>query len=266
MQAFQRFADRIIPDGVLVYCSDDAGAVALAGYAADQGVRAIAYSHKDSVADFYAAEMRSRPGQGFTFDFMQAGTVRAKVALQLPGLHNAQNAIGALAVAAHLGLDLADAASSLGDFRGTERRFQIRGEAAGILVIDDYGHHPTEIRAVLAAARARYPGRRLWAVWQPHTYSRTLTLRTDFGAAFKDADQVLVTGVYAAREQQPDGFDMQGILAAIDHPSVHFSAALDEAQDYLIDQLIAGDVLIVFSAGDAIHLSEKLYAQLEQKE
>lgn len=264
--AFQRFVERIVPEGVLVYCADDRGAKALAEYAEGKGIRMIAYSHKDQSADYYATEMRSQPGQGFAFSFVQGGKVLVEVALQLPGRHNAQNAAGALAVAAHLGLDLAEAALALGDFRGTERRFQVRGEAGGALIIDDYGHHPTEIRAVLAAAKARYPGRRVWALWQPHTYSRTLALREDFAAAFADADEVLVTGVYAAREQQPENFDMEDILSSIGHPAVHYSASLDEAEDFLLAHLKEGDVLIVFSAGDAIRLSESLFAHLTQKE
>ena len=113
------------------------------------------------------------------------------------------NALAALAVAHQLGLSPAQAGLALGEFQGTGRRFEVRGEADGIVVIDDYAHHPTKIRATLAAARLRYPGRRIWAVWQPHTYSRTRLLLAEFAAAFEQADEVVVTDIYPAREACP---------------------------------------------------------------
>jgi UDP-N-acetylmuramate--alanine ligase len=149
----------------------------------------------------------------------------------------------------------------LSEFRGTARRFEILGEVKGITVINDYGHHPTEIKATLAGARARYPERRIWAVWQPHTYSRTQTLFELFASAFDDADEVLVTEVYAAREAKQD-FTSAMLVSSMRHPSAHFTAELTDTTKYLLNHLRPGDVLIVFSAGDADQVSVDVLAGL----
>jgi UDP-N-acetylmuramate--alanine ligase len=204
--------------------------------------------------------------KGFSFVALRGGKRLAEVHLQVPGLHNVSNALGAFALADLLGLPIAEAAMALSDFRGTARRFEIRGEAGGVLIVNDYAHHPTEIRSTLAAARARYPGRRLWAVWQPHTYTRTQTLWGDFASAFTAADRVLVTGVYAAREEAPTGFKMGSYVESMEHPAAYYVDGLEAAGDYLVSELQAGDVAIVMSAGDAIKLSERVFNALNQKE
>ncbi|HNB53723.1 MAG TPA: cyanophycin synthetase, partial [Anaerolineales bacterium] len=206
-----------------------------------------------------------QPGSGFQFDLYIHNQFQTKVALQVPGQHNVLNALAALSVAHVLGLSLPDAARALGEYRGSGRRFEVRGEVNGVLIIDDYAHHPTEIRATLAAARARYPHRSLWAVWQPHTYSRTETLRAEFAHAFGDADHVLVTGVYASRETAPDGFSLQPLLDAIPHPDVHHFPALEEVTAYLVSHLGPGDILIVMSAGDADQVSEQVFTELSPR-
>ena len=124
----------------------------------------------------------------------------------MPGLHNVSNALAALGVVDLLGLSLVEAAQACAEFRGTGRRFELRGEINGITIIDDYAHHPTEIRATLAAARSRFPGRCLWAVWQPHTYSRTRTLQSEFINALQGADWVIITDIFAAREAATGGW------------------------------------------------------------
>ena len=120
---------------------------------------------------------------------------------------------------------------------------------------------PTEIRATLSAARARYPGRRLWAVWQPHTYSRTQTLFYEFSRAFLDADEVLVTEVYAAREPR-QAFSSAEVVSAMPHPSAHFTNSLGETTEYLLKNLRSGDVVLVLSAGDADQVSANVLAGL----
>jgi UDP-N-acetylmuramate--alanine ligase len=181
------------------------------------------------------------------------------LSLQVPGVHNILNALASVVVADVLGLDTTRAAEALSEYRGTDRRFQVRAEIGGVTVIDDYAHHPTHIRATLAAARARYPGRKIWAVWQPHTYSRTQALMNDFAAAFSDADHVIVTEVYAAREAAPeDGFSAQQVASAMRYPDVHFTADLTEATVQLLTYLQPGDVLLVLSAGDANLISSRV--------
>jgi UDP-N-acetylmuramate--alanine ligase len=151
-----------------------------------------------------------------------------KVSLQVPGQHNVRNALAVLAIIGVLGLSRKKAAQALGEFTGTGRRFELRGEVNGIRIFDDYAHHPTEIRATLSGARARFPEARIWAVWQPHTYSRTKTLFLDFARAFKDADQVIVTEVYAAREPKQD-FTSAEVVSAMPNLSARYVKTLDEA-------------------------------------
>lgn len=266
MDAFQRFVYRLRPEGVVVACLDDPGASQLLRYAQENGHRSFSYAiYSTKDADYRALDLHSE-GDGFAFSAYHGEEKLADVALQVPGEHNAQNALGALAVADLLDLNVAEAALALGDFQGTGRRFDVRGEAAGVLVVDDYAHHPTEIRAVLAATQARYPDRRLWAVWQPHTYSRTQMLLAEFAAAFGDADQVLVLPVYAAREARPADFSQQAVLDAIQHDHVHPAGDFEDALQLLDQELRTGDVVLVMSAGDAIHLSEGLLEQLKEKE
>jgi UDP-N-acetylmuramate--alanine ligase len=134
-----------------------------------------------------------------------------------------------------------------------------------VTVIDDYAHHPTEIRATLAAARSRYPGQAIWAVWQPHTYSRTRLLAGQFAAAFVDADHVLVLAIYAAREPAPaDGFSAGQVLAEMKHPDARYIPGIPQAQEYLLSHLQPGSVVLVLSAGDADLLSGSLFDALEK--
>jgi UDP-N-acetylmuramate--alanine ligase len=282
-QAFMDFAARLQPGGTLVACADDPGAARLAAEARAAGKQAVTYAIQkpsqsgDPVPSATGAAFTSptcwadgpvpnRVG-GFTFTaFWQGEGFAVPVVLHVPGLHNVRNALAALSSMHLLGLPMEPAIRALSRFTGAGRRFDLRGEVSGVLLVDDYAHHPTEIRATLAAARARYPQHRIWAVWQPHTYSRTRTLFTEFAASFADADCVVVTEIYAARETAPvDGFSGQRLAAAISatgHPRVSFALDLAQAQDYLLSQVRPGDVVLVLSAGDAdqinVHLAQGL--------
>lgn len=266
MEAFERFIDRVRPEGAVLACLDDPGASQLLRYAKANGRRSLSYAiHNGGEANYHARNLRPA-GEGFAFEAFHGEEYMTAATLQVPGEHNAQNALGALAVADVLDLNVVEAAQALGDFLGTGRRFDIRGEAASVLVVDDYAHHPTEVRAVLSAAKARYPDRRLWAIWQPHTYSRTFTLLDEFAAAFGAADRVLVLPVYAAREQPPPDFNQSSVMDAIQHDHVHRALDFQDALQLLDQELSRGDVALVMSAGDAIHLSEQLFEQLKEKE
>jgi UDP-N-acetylmuramate--alanine ligase len=174
----------------------------------------------------------------------------------IPGAHNVKNALAALAVAHELGVPLAQAAVTLADFNGVGRRFEIKGQVGGILVIDDYAHHPTEIRATLAAARVRYPERPIWAVFQPHTYSRTRALLDDFAAAFADADHVVVVDIFPARETDDGSVSSRDMVAHMEHPDAHYIGALDDAADFVTRRLRPGDLLITLGAGDGYRVGE----------
>lgn len=263
-QAFQGYVDRIKDHGYLLACIDDPGAKDLLKYAADQGKKTLSYSIEETTADYHAENLIPILGAGYQFDAYKGQEKQSEVSLQVPGKHNIQNALAALIVADLLDQDPGQAARSLAKFKGAGRRFEVLGEAGGVIVIDDYGHHPTEIKTTLAGAKARYPQRRIWAVWQPHTFSRTLELLETFGEAFTDADQVLLTKVFAAREKQPAEFTPEKLLSAINHSHVVYRSENAEASQYLLDHLEPQDLVIVFSAGDAIEISAKVYQSLDQ--
>jgi UDP-N-acetylmuramate--alanine ligase len=255
---------------------DDPGCGRLLQQVNQDGRAALSYSLErlpnTAGPDYYALNLATNNLGGFSFDvyfgqWLEGYSVPiARVELQVPGRHNVSNALAAVAVADLVGLPVQKAASALSEFRGTDRRFEVRGEANGVLVIDDYAHHPTEIKATLAAARARYPQRRIWSVWQPHTYSRTRTFFDQFAGAFDDADNVLVTEVYAARENPPqDGFSANQVVKAMSRPSVLFTPDISQATELLVDKLQPGDVLLVLSAGDANQISTDVLLRMKEK-
>ena len=263
-EAFIRFVQRLEPGGILLTSADDVGTRWLARNHGREDVRLLTYG-KDTQADYRAEGLAPNPHGGFDFTAVYHNENLTPVRLQVAGEHNALNALAALAVAHTQGLPVDQAATALAEFSGTGRRFEVLGEAAGVVVVDDYAHHPTEVRATLSAARARYPGRRLWAVWQPHTFSRTITLLNDFIAALQLADRVIVTEVYAAREHN-EGFSSAVIVEAMTRPSAYFAPTLLSATQYLLEQLQPGDVLLVLSAGDADQVSASVYAELKSQE
>jgi len=144
---------------------------------------------------------------------------------------------------------------ALATFKTTGRRFDIRGEVDDVIVIDDYAHHPTAIKATLEATKARYPEHTLWGVWQPHTYSRTATLLEKYAEAFGMADEVIVTDIYAAREDAVDGVTGETTADAIHHPRARHISGLDTLTNLLLIDVQAPSVVIIMSAGDAIKVS-----------
>jgi UDP-N-acetylmuramate--alanine ligase len=272
--AFVEFVKLIPSNGALVSCGEDMGAIELVAEARRMGKRVIGYriaeNQRTEAGEWVLAQnvMANSLG-GFTFNCLvrlQSGpNYVSGVQLRVPGLHNVRNALATLAVVGLLGLDLKLAAKALGEFQGTGRRFEIKGQFGGVTVIDDYAHHPTEIRATLDAARARYPSRRIWAVWQPHTYSRVQTLFDEFVVSFMEADQVIVSEVYAAREAQQD-FSAEKVVRAMQHHAVHFIPTLPEISSYLLSHLKSGDVLLVLSAGDADQVSAEVLVHLKESE
>ena len=267
--AFESFVDLLPPDGTLITCADDEGAVTLITHARRKSLNVISYSIQgemtiNSPQWIQARTVKPNDKGGFDFSVMtnMGGMTNAfHVSLQVPGEHNVRNALAALSVAAVMGLPMQKAAEALGQFTGTGRRFEIRGEPKGILLVDDYAHHPTEIRATLAGAKARYPERRIWAVWQPHTYSRTKTLMYEFSRAFSDADEVLVTEIYASREAKQD-FSSAEVVASMPHTAARYGGSIADTKKYLLEHLRFNDVVIVLSAGDADQITAGLLKEL----
>jgi UDP-N-acetylmuramate--alanine ligase len=172
------------------------------------------------------------------------------------------NALAAIAAVTQVGVGLDTIRDSLLRFAGTERRFEHKGTAAGVTVIDDYAHHPTEVRATLAAARARYPGRPVWAVFQPHTYSRFKALLHEFAGSFEAADHVIVTDVFAARERDSLGVRAVDLVELMNHPDVRYIPGLDEVMDFLAKQLCPGDVVITLGAGTCYQVGDEILTRL----
>jgi UDP-N-acetylmuramate--alanine ligase len=266
-QAFEDFVDRLTPDGVLLTCGDDPGARDLAQGKSLAGKDCFLYGLKQSGSlDYHARGINPEDAGCYVFEAFYKDENLARIALQVPGIHNAQNGLAAMAVAHRLNLPLDAAASALGEYKGTGRRFEVRGEAGDVAVVDDYAHHPTEILATLAAARARYPDRQLWVVWQPHTYSRTRLLFDRFTRAFDQADHLVVTEVYAARELVQPDFSARQVVNAMQHPDVHFIPDFVMATAFLLARLQPGAVLLVLSAGDADVISSQVLAGLPESE
>ena len=190
------------------------------------------------------------------------------VALKVPGAHNVSNALAASAACLEAGVSLTDIASGLAAYGGVERRFQLRGEAAGVTIIDDYAHHPTEVKATLAAARA---GRwdRVLAVFQPHRYSRTAAFADDFGASFLDADRVVVTDVYGAGEEPVPGVSgkliSDAVCARLPGRPVAYLPHRAELVAYLKSSVRAGDAVLTMGAGDVTSLGEELLLELRSE-
>ena len=267
--AFEGFVDLLPPDGTLIACAEDDGAATLIAHARRKKLNVVSYSLQGEMTINSPQWVQARtvkPNENGGFDFsvmtnMGSMTNAFKVSLQVPGEHNVRNALAALSVAAVMGLPMQKAADALGQFTGTGRRFEVRGEPKGVLLVDDYAHHPTEIRATLAGARARYPERRIWAVWQPHTYSRTQTLLYEFSRAFSDADEVLVTEIYASREAKQE-FSSAEVVASMPHISARYSGSIGDTKKYLLEHLRFNDVVIVLSAGDADQITAALLKEL----
>lgn len=264
--AFQQFIARIPEyDGVLIACADDPQALALAKARRSGGQPTLTYGVHNPEADWRGLLTESQ----LVIEGVQDGqTVRATAYLPLYGLHNAQNALAAVAAACIYGVPIAEAAATVCSFRGTARRFEIMGAARGVTVINDYAHHPTAIRATLQAVRARFPEATIWAVWQPHTYSRTRLLLNEFIHAFTDADHVLVTDIYGARElPQPDdprAEQIAALMRAQTGKSALHSGNLAQTAAYLARSVSENSVVILLSAGDAPRIGEQLLTSLNQ--
>jgi UDP-N-acetylmuramate--alanine ligase len=252
IDTFAEFIALLPADGLLVCGVDDPTAAAFAQQRRHAGLPVVTYALDNAQADWRVGNLRvDAETQASLFDVWRHGEQLGTVHLPHPGQHNALNALAALIVADQQGVDFAQAAEALSDFQGTGRRFEVRGTLGGVTVIDDYAHHPSAIRLTLDAARQRYPNAALWAVWQPHTYSRTHRLMDDYLGAFTQADHVFVTEIYAARETPLPGVTGAEIVAAMAHPDARFTGSLQATADALIESVQAPAVVVIMSAGDA---------------
>jgi len=241
-ESFDRFTALLPADGVLVACADDAGALALAERTRTRGnTRVVLYGTSEG-ADLVLHD--GGPGDVA----VSTASGRFALALQVPGRHNALNAAAAFAVALELGVDPAAAAAALAHFSGASRRFELKGEARGIRVFDDYAHHPTEVRAALAAARSVAGTHKVHVLFQPHLFSRTREFAQEFAEALNLADSALVLDIYPAREDPIPGVTSQLIADHLDHGG-RLVAARD-AVAALTAAAEPGDIVLTAGAGD----------------
>jgi UDP-N-acetylmuramate--alanine ligase len=258
-RAFVQFADQV--GSMLFVCRDDPGAMALEPAQAERRTYGLTPS-----ADLHAEDVRPNPAGGSDFLALRGEETLGLVRIRLPGEHNVRNALASLAVSEYLGIDFRVSREALTDFHGAGRRFEIKGRAGGVTVVDDYAHHPTEIRATLAAARGRFKEGEIWAVFQPHTYSRLRALEAEFATAFADADHVIVTEVFPARESVDPDYGGEQIAALISHQDVEFVSDFDQLAGELARKVQSGDVVITLSAGDGNLVGERLLEILNRNE
>ncbi len=257
--AFQQFANQV--QSKLVTCADDAGASSLTPGQAER----ITYGLTGD-AQWRAEEIRPNAAGGSDFLLLRGAETLGLIRIRLPGTHNVLNALASLAACDAIGVDLRVAREALTNFHGAGRRFELIGEQAGVSVIDDYAHHPTEIAATLQAARQRFPEARIWAVFQPHTFSRLRALKEGFAKAFTGADGVIVTEVFAAREAFDPEFSGETIASFIEGSNVHFIPGFDEIVGFLLGEVKAGDVVLTLSAGDGNLVGTRLLEAIKVNE
>jgi UDP-N-acetylmuramate--alanine ligase len=260
VETFEQFVRSLPEDGHLVICAEDPSCSKVAAEAPCR-VTTYGIGSGDLWADIVSPS---------SYVLFEGGERRGEVELGVYGRHNVLNSLAAAGAARWLGHQAYEAASTLQDFGGVRRRFQLKGEQAEVRVVDDYAHHPTELSATLAAARSTMPGYgRVIAVFQPHRYSRTRALYREFGASFSSADAVLVTEVYGAGEMPQPGVNGKLIVDAIcetrGHPEVYYIPQQDAIPAVLQDVSRRGDLVLTLGAGDISKAGEDLLAILEEQ-
>lgn len=260
-EAFDEFVNRVPADGRIVACVDDVGARRRLQSAGDRG---LSYG-MDEDAELRAESVRYESDR-MKFSARWRDKSLGDYELALRGRHNVRNALAVIGVMLALGLDPQVASGTLASFTGVERRFQVLGEIAGITVVDDYAHHPTEVAATLEAARLVFAGRRLVVAFQPHLYSRTQAFAREFGRALALADLVFVTDIYPAREAPIAGVSgalvAQAAAESVQGGRVVYVESLDSLAQALRGELTAGDALMTLGAGDIYSVAHALMREL----
>lgn len=267
-RAFVEFANKVPFDGLVVACADDP---ALRAIMPAISRPTVTYGVSDPRADVTATGVTLSPFASVSRVWLRRHATReplGELTLSVPGRHNVSNALAAVAIGLELKIPFERIASALAEFQGVERRFQSLGEARGVLVVDDYGHHPTEIAVVLAAARTLH--RRIVVVFQPHRYTRTQQLMADFGPALAEADEIVLTDIYPAGEQPIPGATLDALAASVRQAAalagrpVHVVAQVDELPRRVAALAREGDVVITLGAGSIGTVGRRLLEELNR--
>lgn len=261
-EAFGIFCGSVPADGLVAGCADDHGAARL--LARLQGGPERVMSYGLSAGSMLRGEDVQASAFGTAFTVRERGRVLGRAELKAPGLHNVRNALAAVAVARRFGVEWDAIARGLAAYAGVDRRFERIGEADGVMVVDDYAHHPTEIQATLQAARAGHPERRIVAVFQPHLYSRTRDFAREFGQALAAADVVFLTDIYAARERPIEGVTGEMILTHLQAAGADVRYIVDRADvvDVVGAELRPGDLCLTMGAGNLDIAARELLQRL----
>lgn len=260
MVAFQKFINKIPEDGFVLLCNDNTN---IQKIKKDLKGKVLTYGLAD--ADYTAKEIKME-NLSSAFQVWEKDQLLGEVTLRVPGLHNVYNALAAMAVCLEEGLSFEQIKTVLAGFSGVQRRFQIMGRVKDTLVVDDYAHHPTEIKATLQAARAGWKGR-IITVFQPHRYSRTKLLEEEFARAFSQADVLILNEIYSAGEEPIPGVSADKLRLAIEdfeHKKVQLLATKEEIVDYLLPRIQDGDLVITVGAGDIWLVAKKLAEELKK--
>jgi UDP-N-acetylmuramate--alanine ligase len=263
LDTYVEFANRVPFYGCVVLCIDEANLQTILPRIER---RCITYGTKTQ-ANLKAKKIEFE-GFGSRYVLLSNGDELGEVRLSVPGLHNIFNSLATCAVALELGVDLQQILHGLAGFKGVRRRFEVKGEVGGITVVDDYAHHPTEIDVTLEAARRTWPGR-IVAVFQPHLYSRTEKLASSFGRSFNNADLVIVTDIYGAREDPVPGVTgklVSDACTGFGHKSATYIENMEEVAERLLGIVKKGDMVISIGAGDVYRVAEELLRLLKKRE
>lgn len=253
--SFRRFSELLPSDGTLIINADIPNYQEITK---NLPCRVVTYGLEQE-ADYQAKDITFDKYGHASFTVYKNGRKTGSYYLKVPGMHNVSNALASIALGHLLGLTEEVIIKGLGSFTGTDRRFQYKGEVAGVTVIDDYAHHPTEIEATLHAA-GNYPHQKVWCVFQPHTYTRTKALLPEFAKALTLADHVVLADIYAARETDTLGIsseDLQKRIQELGTPCEYFPT-FDEIENFLLENCSRGDLLITMGAGDVVNIGEHL--------
>jgi UDP-N-acetylmuramate--alanine ligase len=264
-KCFADFVNKVPFYGAAVLCLDDPHVQAVIPEIVR---RRITYG-LSAQADIAAREVRYDKEFGSTFQVRRMGEPIGEVSLHVPGLHNIYNSLAAVGVGLELELPFETIAGALSTFAGVNRRFQRKGEAAGVLVVDDYGHHPTEIRATLVAAKLGASGRRMVVLFQPHRYSRTQDLMDEFARSFNNADVLMVSDIYAASEDPIEGVSAESLVEAVHrfgHKDARYAGSLEEATRALLEEVRPDDMVITLGAGNVYRVGDRLVELLQERE
>ncbi len=260
VQTFARFIDRIPFYGLAVLCLDNEHVQNLIPHIKK---RYTTYG-VSSQADFQAREINC-DGLHSTYQVVHLGTLLGEIRLALPGIHNVYNSLAGVAVGVELGIPFDTIRSALETLEGVRRRLEIKGSARDITVIDDYAHHPTEIKTTLQSARVSWPGRRIVGIFQPHRFTRTQALFDEFTRAFYETDRLVLVPIYSAGEKEIPGISHALLCEGIQahgHKNVTCADSFEAALAFLQEHLRAGDIVMTMGAGDISKLGERLLEQL----